>query len=150
MAFTVRCDTLFDITQTGIISRRNANNNDPEWVIKRNQQCNLDTIVQAISLRSQPENISMPVKKTLSFKDKHNFGVSFTSKAKEEIKYWSFAFEIHYANVFHDGTNELGLLYTDCDRIPMIKCGTEWDKLLNHLSTNNDTRNIYFEVIKNA
>jgi len=145
MAYIIRCNTLFDITQTGVISRRNTNNSDPNWVLSRNQQCNFDTIVQAISLRSQPENITTPVKNLLSLTSKHNFGSSFNSK--EKINYWSFVFEISHATVFDDGVNELGLLYTDCDKIPMIKCGTECKELYNFLDTDINNRNIYFEVI---
>lgn len=148
MAFTVRCDTLFDITQTGVISRRNANTNDPNWILKRNQQCNLDTIIQAISLRSQPENITYPIKNMLIFNNKHNFGNAFVGN--EQIPYWSFEFEINYTNVFHDGHTELGLLYNDCNNVPMIKCGTEWADLIGYLNTTADNRNIYFEVTKNA
>jgi len=150
MAFTVRCNTLFDITQTGIISRRNANNDDPMWVLKRNQQCNFDTIIQAISLRSQPESISVPIVHKIFFKNKHNFGILFDKKIIGEIPYWAFDFEINYASVFNDGISDLGLLYNDCDMIPMIKCGTEWNKLQNHLSISINTRNIYFEVINHA
>lgn len=148
MAFTVRCSTLFDITQTGIISRRNANNEDPTWILKRNQQCNFDTIVQAISLRSQPENITAPKKQQLSFKEKHNFGLLFDKNIK--INYWAFDFDINYANVYNNGIHELGYLFLDCDKIPMIKCNTEWNKLPNYLDTDTNTRNIYFEVIKNV
>jgi hypothetical protein len=150
MAFTVRCNTLFDITQTGVISRRNANNEDPVWVQRRNQQCNFDTVVQAISLRSQPENITTPTKNSLLFKNKHNFGLLFDKSFKEEIPFWFFDFDISYASVFNDGINELGHLYNDCDKIPMMLCGTEWHKLSNYLDTHINTRNIYFEVIKNA
>jgi hypothetical protein len=150
MAFTVRCNTLFDITQTGIISRRNANNEDPTWILKRNQQCNFDTIIQAISLRSQPENITAPTKHMLLFNQRHNFGLLFDKSIKTKISYWTFDFDIHYANVYNNGINELGHLHNDCDKIPMIKCKTEWSMLPNYLDTDSNTRNIYFEVIKNA
>lgn len=150
MAFTVRCSTLFDITQTGIISRRNANNEDPTWILKRNQQCNFDTIVQAISLRSQPESITTPTKHALSFKNNHNFGILFEKSIKTKINFWTFEFDINYTNVYNNGINELGHLYSDCDKIPMIKCSTEWEKLPNYLDTDINTRNIYFEVIKNV
>jgi len=41
----------------------------------------------------------------------------------------------------------LGGLYSDCEGVPMIKVGTEWDKLPNFLDTSPELRNIYFEVI---
>lgn len=150
MAFTVRCNTLFDITQTGVISRRNANNEDPSWVLQRNQQCNFDTIIQAISLRSQPENITATTKHNLSFKQQHNFGLLFDKNITTKVSFWTFDFDINYANVYNNGIHELGYLYVDCDKIPMIKCSTEWNRLPNYLDTEINTRNIYFEVIKNA
>lgn len=148
MAFTVRCSTLFDITQTGIISRRNANNDDPSWILKRNQQCNFDTVLQAISLRSQPENITVPAKKLLL--NNHKFGLSDNEIPATQIHFWEFEFDINYTSVYNNSIDELGHLYSDCDKIPMIKCNTEWINLHNYLDTNVDTRNIYFEVIKNA
>ena len=65
---------------------------------------------------------------------------------KKKIK---FNFEIQHASVFSDGITELGALYTDCDGVTMIKCGTEWDKLPAFLDTSLELRNIYFKVISN-
>jgi hypothetical protein len=58
-----------------------------------------------------------------------------------------FEFEIQHPSVFNDGITELGALYTDCAKIPMIKCGTEWSKLPGFLDTTEELRNIYFEII---
>jgi len=144
----IRCYTLFDITKTGIVNRKSPINGSPdklaEWERKRNTQCNLDTIVQIISLRSQPENISTPAQHEGSINE---FGFMFI---EEEISnHWSFEFDIIHKSVFDDGVNPLGYLYNDCDTVPMIKVDTEWFKLPNFLDTTPELRNIYFEVITN-
>lgn len=147
MSFKVSCYTLFDITQTGIVNRSRP---DPEddaelWLHKRNTQCNFDTIVQAVSLRSQPENISIPTSTKIKFDEFENFG--FLLENDEQVICWTFDFDIQHPSVFNDGINEIGSLYSDCDNVPMIKCGTEWNKLPAFLDTSPELRNIYFKVV---
>jgi len=74
------------------------------------------------------------------------FGYLFND-IETEINSWNFEFEIHHASVFDNGITELGGLYEDCDKIPMLKVGTEWDKLPDHLDSSDELRNIYFKVI---
>ena len=138
MSYRIKCYTLFDITYTGITNNRNKEN-VTDWQYKRNTQCNLDTILQVISLRAQPENISNPIK---SNKDK-KFGSKYSNKGQQ----WTFVFDIAYHSVFNDGTNELGLLYNDCQGVPMIICGTEQQNLITSLDVTDEYRNIYFEII---
>jgi hypothetical protein len=144
----IRCYTLFDITRTGVVNRKAPLNGSPEktleWERNRNTQCNLDTIIQIISLRSQPENISSPIKINEKFKD---FGFMYED---EEINYhWEFEFDILRQSVFDDGINPIGYLISDCDNVPMLLVGTEWPKLINFLDITPELRNIYFEVISN-
>lgn len=75
-----------------------------------------------------------------------NFGFLFEQQEDEEYPCWSFEFDIQHPSVFDDGISELGALYSDCDMVPMIKCGTEWDKLPAFLDTSEELRNIYFKV----
>lgn len=149
MSFTVQCFTLFDITQTGVLTRHkpNADENIDSWKHKRNTQCNFDTILQAISLRSQPENISVPEKSLIDINQTDMFGFLFENE--ELVPMWSFTFTVQHASVFYDGISELGSLYNDCDEIPMIKCDTAWSKLPSFLDTSDEVRNIYFKVIEN-
>jgi hypothetical protein len=150
MSYTLTCYTLFDITQTGVLNRsRPQDQVNPEWLYKRNTQCNFDTIIQAISLRSLPEVKRGPEKMKIRFDEFENFGFLFQQQGDEEYDCWSFDFEIQHTSVFNDGITELGALYTDCDRIPMILCKTEWEKLPNFLDTSDELRNIYFKVISN-
>jgi hypothetical protein len=150
MSFTVNCYTLFDITQTGVINRsRPGPEDDPDiWLHKRNTQCNFDTVIQAISLRSQPEMITTPKLIKIKFSDFNNFGFLFEDES-EELNCWTFSFTIQHPSVFNDGISELGSLYSDCDQVPMIKTNTAWNKLPAFLDSTDELRNIYFKVGEN-
>ncbi len=151
MSFRVTCYTLFDITQTGVVNRPKPGLVDDvdEWITKRNTQCNLDTILQAISLRSQPELINPPEKLDIRFDTFDKFGFLFEQIENEVYPCWRFDFDIQHPSVFDDGKSELGALYNDCDGVPMILIGNEWEKLPNFLDSSPELRNIYFEVCKN-
>jgi hypothetical protein len=143
--YLITCYTLFDITQTGVLNRHRPVDQNDEWVYKRNTQCNFDTILQAINLRSQPEVARMPKKTSIKFEQFKNFGYLYEDK--DDVSCWSFDFSVSHGSVFNDGITELGALYNDCNEVPMIKCGTEWEKLSNKLDTSEELRNIYFEVL---
>lgn len=148
MSFKISCYTLFDITNTGVLNRSKP---DPElaltdWLLKRNTQCNFDTILQAISLRSQPEIVKIPELIKIKFNDFQEFGFLFEQQDNEEYNCWTFDFEIQHLSVFDNGISELGALYGDCDGIPMLKVGTEWEKLPEFLDTTDELKNIYFKI----
>lgn len=149
MSFKVSCYTLFDITQTGIVNRsRPSTEDDPDlWLFKRNTQCNFDTIVQAVSLRSQPENISTPKLMQIKLNEFDNFGFLFEEDST--LNCWFFDFTIQHPSVFNNGITELGSLYADCDQVPMIKTSSAWKKLPGFLDSSDELRNIYFEVLQN-
>lgn len=151
MSFTLSCYTLFDITQTGIVNRNKPSLDEDEnvWIYKRNTQCNFDTILQAISLRSQPELLNYPKETKIKFDEFDNFGFLFEQQDDEEYSCWTFDFEIQHPSVFDDGITELGSLYRDCDGVPMIKTDTAWRKLPGFLDTSEELRNIYFKVVNN-
>ena len=149
MSHKISCFTLFDITQTNIINRSRPpeNGNLAEWLHKRNTQSNLDTVLQAISLRSQPENISIPKKLMIRLDEFYHFG--FLYQQEESLLYpcWNFEFEVQHSSVFDNDLNLFGNLYHDCDSIPMIKCGEEWDMLSNFLDETPELKNIHFEQL---
>jgi hypothetical protein len=151
MSFKITCYTLFDITATGVVNRQRAGLEEEleVWLHKRNTQCNFDTVLQAISLRSQPEIVKQPEKIKIRFDEFTEFGFLFQQQEDETYNCWTFDFEIQHPSVFNDGINELGALYSDCDNVPMIKCGTEWNKLPAFLDTSDELRNIYFKVKPN-
>lgn len=149
MSFTITCYTLFDITPTGITNRQKPlpDEDIEAWMQKRNSQCNFDTVIQAVSLRSQPEDISNPKQSMIQFDKFENFGFLFQQVDQEEYPCWSFNFSINHLSVFDDGISDLGALYSDCDRVPMIKCKTEWSNLPLFLDTTPELRNIYFKIV---
>ena len=149
MSYIISCYTLFDITATGVLNRSRPmlDEEDASWIKKRNAQCNYDTILQLISLRSQPDVISKPELISINFNDFDKFGFLFEQQENEVYNCWHFKFEIQHASVFYDGITDLGGLYTDCDAVPMLKVGTEWDKLPLMIDTSDELKNIYFEIV---
>ena len=145
MSHKIACYTLFDITHTGVPNRaRPEVDADPvAWSHQRNTQCNLDTILQAISLRSQPEIILNPVRQEKKLKELDYFGFLYNDE-EQKVPYWYFEFMVQHPSVFEDGISNLGHLYYDCEGIPMIKCGTEFNKINNFLDTSPELRNIFF------
>lgn len=150
MSHKIACFTLFDITHTGVANRAKPDvNSDPrKWAYQRNTQCNLDTILQIVSLRSQPEMLVYPVKDNRKLKELDYFGFLYNEE-EEKVPYWSFEFTVQHPSVFEDGISELGHLYRDCDGVPMIKCNTEFNKLNQFLDTSPELRNIYFIKYEN-
>lgn len=148
MSYTIRCYTLFDITYTGILNRSKPPADASEnWVFERNTQCNFDTILQIISLRSQPEIVTQPKKIKINFQDFEKFGFLLETYDDIHVTAWTFDFGVNHHSVFDDGITELGALYHDCSDVPMIKTHTAWEKLPAFLDTSTELRNIYFEII---
>jgi len=141
MEFSVKCYTLFDINNTGILNKHQANNSvDPDWLYKRNTQCNFDTILQVISLRSQPDVIAYP---KLTTKPCNIFGAAFSKY--QEIACWEFEFSIQHSSVFSNDNGEFGLLYADCNEVPMIIVKDNYRELSEYLNITNELKNIQFE-----
>lgn len=141
MSYRIRCYTLFDITKTGVTSRMKPTEDVKEWLSRRNSQCNFDTIIQIISLRSQPDIIEYP--KKISVVNPAWFGSSYTSK---NIYCWFFDFEIHHPSVFDNSIEELGYLYADCNNVPIVIC-TESVITVSFLDITPELKNIHFERI---
>lgn len=144
MSHRISCHTLFDITKTGVLNRaRPADDivDINQWANQRASQCNLDTIIQIISLRSQPDNTTVPVKTSLDLSTKHNFGLDYKSGL---TSVWSFDFEVQNASVFNEDDDPLGALYNDCQGVPMVITIHQLKNLELMLDTTNEKRNIYF------
>ena len=140
---------MFDITQSGVTNRRRPTivSDEKAWEEQRNTQCNFDTIIQLLLLRSQPEDISNVSKDIVNLKDNKFFGFLFEDDT--EINYWNFEFSIPHKSVFSDGHTDLGALYSDCEGVPMIKTLYSYSELPLFLDSTPELRNIYFEVISN-
>lgn len=145
MNHRIACYTLFDITKTGVLNRSRPGvdiTNTDDWFIKRNTQCNFDTILQVISLRAQPDVVNDPKLVEVTIDSDSQFGSNYQDNKKHKV--WVFDFEVHHSSVFEDETSELGSLYKDCDGVPMLKSGQETSDLNDQLSIDNTDRNIYF------
>ena len=120
MSFSIRCYTLFEFAHTGHTYRHRPVDIEFQiWSYNRNLQCNFDTILQIISMRSQPEIITAPHKTTAN---SMYFG-NYYSSLSDVIECWSFTFSIQHASVFENGISHLGALYNDCSNVPMIQIG---------------------------
>lgn len=145
MSHRIACFTLFDITKTGILNRARPGDDitdTNDWYRKRNTQCNFDTILQVISLRAQPDVVSDPKRTLQKIDSKSMFGDNY--KDKKEYNVWTFDFEVQHSSVFEDGINELGSLYKDCEKVPMILTENTNSKVTSSLEIDNLQRNIYF------
>jgi hypothetical protein len=142
----IKCITLFDVTKTNVISRRHRHENrvGPELTKQRSQQSNFETLLQIISMRTQPEDITDPEKLMLSTK-KSEWGTDYINKTK--IPVWQFTFTVSQDYVFHDGESQIGNLIKDSHGIPMITGLDEYQKVKNTIDITDQYRNIYFEVI---
>jgi hypothetical protein len=141
----IRCYTLFDITQTGVLNRSAPTGDDIEfWVKKRNTQCNFDTILQVISLRSQPEVVKLPVYTELNDVECDIFGFLY---GNEKLNAWKFEFEVQHSSVFENGIISFGALYKDCEGVPMIMIDRQQSPCPRFLDTSIELKNIHFEVV---
>lgn len=147
MSYAIRCYTLFDITATGVLNRgKPPLDMSPQvWAHKRNTQCNYDTVLQAVSIRSQPEVLSSPQRNTVLLQDIKHFGQHY--KQKTPVSCWHFDFSVQHGSVFENENGPLGSLYSDCDGIPMILVGSECSKLESLLRTDARYKNIHFELL---
>jgi len=148
MSHRICCYTLFDITQTGVLNRSKPQETDvQDWILKRNTQCNFDTILQVISLRSQPDIIKIPTKNIITDTDLEKFGFLFTIDEANPSYYWKFEFEVQHSSVFENGIVQFGALNKDCEGVPMILCPNQISGLMPFLNVTDELRNIYFEAL---
>ena len=150
---TIRCQTLFDITPTGVKNRRPPDVTGyelTELVKRQQQQSNYDTVLQVISLRSQPESISQVKKSDILLTDS-NFGFLYSSEREDNtISSWTFTFTVQHDSVFQNDDGVLGELFNDCEQVPMITNLTESVKLTPQLNIDTDLKNIHFEIVDYA
>jgi hypothetical protein len=145
MSHRIACYTLFDITRTGVLNRARPGDDITdvtEWYNKRNTQCNFDTILQVVSLRSQPDVMSEPKQIKMHFDKSSNFGSKFIDGKKHSV--WTFDFEVQHSSVFEDGIIDFGYLYKDCEDVPMIITNSIELSVNSKLEIDDLNRNIYF------
>ncbi len=149
MSNRIACHTLFDITKTGVLNRARPADDVEDidmWINQRASQCNYDTILQVISLRSQPDNATAPVVVEIDLSKEHEFGTNYNNGY---ATFWSFDFEVQNGSVFHDGDDSLGSLNTDCQGVPMVLTNNLYKDLDPMLDVTKEKRNIYFVKYNN-
>ena len=138
----IKCVTLFDITKTNISNRRHLfSDNVPGLVKQRNQQSNLETLLQVIGLRSQPEDITEPL---VISTPKELWGSKYSKKS---LKSWEFTFTVGHKEIFRNDGDELGNLQSDCNGVPMIIGLDEGVELMPTLECYGGHKNIHFTIL---
>lgn len=137
----IKCITLFDITKTNVSNRRRDPTVDQSK--ERRQQSNLETLLQIISLRSQPEEITDP-------EMVHDYSKCWGSAYKnKKYQAWAFTFTVNYRAIFHLDGDDLGGLKLDCTNVPMITGLEETIELPPTLHSDGVLKNIHFEIATN-
>lgn len=128
----IRCSTLFDITQTGVDNHNRTViwpyttrtgltiTNQGDLLRARNQQRNFDTIIQVVSMRTQPLNISNI--EILADQDPGAWGFGIIA---QPAKVWSFTFDVESDGIWHNHSDSLYWLKSDTQGVPMLVNLTE-------------------------
>ena len=111
--------SLVDITATGVI--RSQDNNS----VDRNQQRNWETILQCISLRTQPHNVHGPLVSE-ELLENYEFGDFYTGRQKIWVWTWS----VESKEVYDLPGNPLSGLLQDFEQVPIITGLTETAKFM--------------------
>lgn len=103
--------TLVDITNTGVTRSRPGNDHE------RNQQRNWETLIQVLSLRTQPLEINGPIDSGYELAGDSIFGEMY--KGLQTV--WYFSFGVEAQSVFTKGKDIVGLLYDNFAEVPIIQ-----------------------------
>ena len=125
---TILCATLIDITETGVIRGESQ---------ERDQQRNWQTVLQVLSLKTQPEIVHTPGLLKAEEIDRFFFGDDFHDKHNV----WVFAFR----SANHGGGYSIEELTNDFEQVPVILGLDETARMLLPLFfTRGTMKNIYF------
>ena len=103
--------TLVDITATGVVRSQG------EHDIKRNQQRNYETVLQILSLRTQPHIISLPESEIRFSNPLVEFGDMFK---EQNHRVWNLFFTADFPEAYADDVSPVGSLLKDFEEIPII------------------------------
>tara|TARA_R110000823_G_scaffold75450_3_gene172614 strand:+ start:5281 stop:5790 length:510 start_codon:yes stop_codon:yes gene_type:complete len=120
--------SLVDITRTGVLapyksdvstfvdSAKQIVNDESAWTRSRSQQTNWETIIQVISIRTQPMSIRTPKLHPNVDLDAHQFGSLFTGLHNV----WIFSFGVEHRSIFANKAGYFGSLFDDMHNIPVV------------------------------
>ena len=132
-----KCSTRFDITATGVTGHfkssrvpftdraGNKITDIDSWNRARNQQRNWETLTQLISLRTQISDLIEPA---------------------GHADLWTFEFDTE-ADVFHDGTDPVGVLKSDSQGVPMVTNLDNAPDIDSIIITDGSKQNVWFAPI---
>lgn len=135
-----RCQTLFDITATGVtghcktsrmpfIDRAGQKIFDTEtWNRSRNQQRNWETITQILSLRTQLFDITDPIQDQTGTR-------------------WMFEFETESDGIYGPDSDPVSVLRSDATGVPMLRELNNDPDIETVLITEGPKQNIWFVPI---
>ena len=133
------CQTLFDITATGITGHCKSSKmpfrdrtgrmiSDVEsWNRSRNQQRNWETITQILGLRTQLFNLTEPIRDQTGTR-------------------WMFEFETETDGVYGPESDPVAVLRADAAGVPMLTQLENADDLSRVLITQGQGQNIWFAL----
>lgn len=134
------CQTLFDITATGVTGHYksaripftdHAKQNivdDVSWNRSRNQQRNWETITQILSLRTQLFDLTNPIQDQTGTR-------------------WMFEFETESDGIYGPDADPVAVLRSDASGVPMLKELNNNPDIENILITSGPRQNIWFAPI---
>jgi len=139
----ILCRTLFDCSYTGITGHFRVSEvpfadrlgqkitNQQDWNRSRNQQRNWETLLQIIGLRTQPQDLSIPV-------------------CQDGV--WEFEFKSESSAVYEilGNSDPLAGLKADCEGVPMMLNLNEQPELAPTISTDGPDQNIWFTSINTS
>lgn len=146
----VECLCLFDITATAINGhQRNIEypyvsktgtvvNNHQELARARNQQRNLDTVLQLIGMRTQVFEITDSEITT-------DIPAEF-AWAGTDVRVWRFTFEVEPLSQWSIDNDDFWILKNDSDRTPMLMGLTETAQMEPWLVTQGNNVNIIYHA----
>ena len=139
----VMCRTLFDCTWTGVTGHFRESQlpfttksglvlqTQADWNRARNQHRNWESLLQILSLRTQPMNVTRPVKQSDG---------------------WHFEFEVEAEGVLGSefGSDNLAGLVADCEGVPMVTGLDEAHAVSATLHANGEDQNIWFTSVNTS
>jgi hypothetical protein len=129
--------SLIDITNTGV-----TRSNDPDS-LERNQQRNWETVLQCISLRTQPMQIQPPQEMVVDL-SYLNFGDMYQG----EQKVWQWIWAVERQEIYDLPNKPLGALMSDFEQVPVVTCLTETARfMLPIFYPYGSIKNIYFKEV---
>lgn len=123
-------------------SEGNLIESESDWHRGRNQQRNFETLVQLLSLRTQPQELERS--KKIINQDLTKIGLGNYDKNN---LVWTLDFTVEFDSIFKIGNDDLGLLRDDFDKIPMITGLKETANLQPYFETSGTMTNISFIMV---